>query len=129
KLTRRRIAVQELYYAGTNSAKKIAQKLKLPTSTCYKYVQQLRQWGELPEPVRTGRPLALTPRKVKLANRTVAKHPHASAREIRLKLQKKHKNLQVSDRTVRRTLEVKLDWKVGKQKRYHSSLKGTLRNA
>jgi len=113
-LTHRHNTVVALYNAATTSAKGIARALKLPVSTCYRYVKQLHENGQLPPARRTGRRPILTPRKVKLADKTVKKNPHATAKQVRNILQKKFPITKLSVRTVCRTLADELNYKHGK---------------
>jgi transposase len=110
-IAERRAYVRTLWFNGMRNAHELSSITGLPLSTVYKYIAQLKETGKLDILPRSGRPKILTPRKRRQLGLLVSKDPYLTSNEMTIALQETYPELEVTDRTVRNTLQT-LDYKV-----------------
>jgi transposase len=100
-----RDAVNLLWHQKIRNAKEISHRTGVPLRSCERYISSLRKTGKIAVKRRSGRPRVLTPKKRRQIG-MIVKHNHfTTASEMKVELEKKHPNFEVSERTIRRELK------------------------
>jgi transposase len=96
--------VNLLWKHKIQNPKKISMRIEVPLCSCKRYVSSLQKTGKITIGYRSGRPRKLTPKK-RCQIGMIVKHNHfTTAGEIKVQLEEKSPELEVSERTVRREL-------------------------
>ena len=84
--------------------KKFQKKTGIPLRSCERYVHFLRKNSKIPTIHRTGRPKKISPEQRRQIG-MIIKHNHfTTSEELKTMLETKYSELDVSERTIRRTL-------------------------
>lgn len=96
--------VKSLWKQNVRNAKEISSKTGIPLRSCERYISFLRKNGRIPDIHRSGRPQKLSSEKRRQIG-MIIKHDHfTTSKELKVMLEEKYPELEVSERTVRRNL-------------------------
>ena len=97
----RLLTVSELRERGVRNAQTLIQLNDVPLSTTYKYIEQLKKYGNIKPIFRPGRPRILTSQNRRVLGRMIQNDQYLTCGEIATKLSSRVK---ISARTVNREL-------------------------
>jgi transposase len=110
----RRLTVKELWVKNVRKPSEIIKITGYPKSTVYDIVDRLKKTGNVEHLPGPGRPLVLTPNKRRYLGRLLQVNNATTPAFMTTKLNNIYPNLNVSTRTVQRTLKNKLNYIVCK---------------
>jgi transposase len=108
----KRLTVKELWVKNIRKPSEIIKITGYPSSTVYDIVNRLKKTGDVEHLPCPGRPLVLTPNKRRYLGRLVQVNNAISSSLMTTKLNNIYSDLNISTRTVQRTLKNKLNYVV-----------------